>query len=159
MRWATANGASMEILLIENVTNLGVRGDVVNVKDGYARNFLLPRKKALPVTAGNKRQIELEKERNIKLRAKELSEANSLKDKLEVVSLAVARKAGEQGHLFGSVTNADVVELLKAKGFTLEKHAISLPHVKDLGTYTVDIRLYTGVHAKLNLEVTALAAE
>jgi hypothetical protein len=63
----------MEILLIENVTNLGVRGDVVNVKDGYARNFLLPRKKALPVTAGNKRQIELEKERNIKLRAKELA--------------------------------------------------------------------------------------
>ena len=59
----------MEILLIENVPNLGVRGDVVNVKDGYARNFLLPRKKALPVTAGNKRQIELEKERNLKLRA------------------------------------------------------------------------------------------
>jgi len=149
----------MEVLLIENVPNLGVRGDVVNVKDGYARNFLLPRKKALPVTAGNKRQIELEKERNMKLRAKELAEAQSLKEKLEALSLGAARKTGEHGHLFGSVTNADVAEMLKAKGFEIEKQAISLPHVKDLGTYVVEIRLYTGVHAKLNLEVTALAGE
>lgn len=149
----------MEILLIENVTNLGVRGDVVNVKDGYARNFLLPRKKALPVTAGNKRQIELEKERNIKLRAKELSDAQALKASLEAISLTTARKAGEHGHLFGSVTNGDVAELLKAKGFEIEKQSISLPHVKDLGTYPVDIRLYTGVHATVNIEVTALAAE
>lgn len=149
----------MEVLLIENVANLGVRGDVVNVKDGYARNFLLPRKKALPVTAGNKRQIELEKERAQKLRAKELAEAQDLKTRLEAVSLAVAKKAGENGHLFGSVTNADVAEMLKAKGFEVEKQAISLPHVKELGSYTVEIRLYTGVHAKLALDVTALAAE
>jgi len=149
----------MEVLLIENVSNLGVRGDVVNVKDGYARNFLLPRKKALPVTAGNKRQIELEKERNLKLRAKELAGAESLKEKLEAVSLRTARKTGEHGHLFGSVTNADVAEMLKAKGFEIEKQSITLPHVKDLGTYVVEIRVYTGVHAKLNLEVTALAAE
>ncbi|MCE1229482.1 MAG: 50S ribosomal protein L9 [Firmicutes bacterium] len=149
----------MEVLLIENVVNLGVRGDVVNVKDGYARNYLLPRKKALPVTAGNKRQIELEKERNLKLRAKELAEAKSLKEKLEAVALSTARKAGDHGHLFGSVTNADVADMLKAKGFEIEKQAISLPHVKDLGTYVVDVRLYTGVHAKLNLEVTALEAE
>jgi large subunit ribosomal protein L9 len=149
----------MEILLIENVPNLGVRGDVVNVKDGYARNFLLPRKKALPVTAGNKRQIELEKERNIKLRAKELSEAQALAAKLEAVSLAVAKKLGENGHLFGSVTNADVAELLKAKGFEIEKQAIALPHVKDLGAFDVEVRLYAGVYAKLKLEVSALAAE
>ncbi len=149
----------MEILLIENVSNLGVRGDVVNVKDGYARNFLLPKKKALPVTAGNKRQIELEKERNLKLRAKELSDAQSLREKLEAVSLTTAKKVGENGHLFGSVTNADVAEMLKAKGFELEKQSISLPHVKDLGSYSVDIRIYAGVHAKLNLTVTALAAE
>ena len=149
----------MEILLIENVANLGVRGDVVNVKDGYARNFLLPRKMALPVTAGNKRQIELEKERAQKLRAKEMAEAQDLKNRLEAVSLAVTKKAGENGHLFGSVTNADVAEMLKAKGFEVEKQAISLPHVKELGSFVVEIRLYTGVHAKLSLEVTALAAE
>jgi len=149
----------MEILLIENVPNLGVRGDIVNVKDGYARNFLLPRKKALPVTAGNKRQIELEKERNLKLRAKELADAQSLKEKIEAVSLSVAKKVGDSGHLFGSVTNADVAELLKAKGFEIEKQIIHLPHVKDVGDYTVDVRLFAGVHAKLSLAVTALAAE
>ena len=149
----------MEVLLIENVAHLGARGDVVNVKDGYARNFLLPRKKALPVTAGNKRQIELEKERNFKLRAKELADAQALQEKLEAISLTVARKAGETGHLFGSVTNGEVAEMLKAKGFELEKQSISLPHIKGVGTFTVDIRIYSGVHAKLNLEVTALAAE
>ena len=132
----------MEVLLIENVTHLGVRGDVVNVKDGYARNFLLPRKMALPVTAGNKRQIELEKVRA---------------EKLEAVSLAVAKKAGENGHLFGSVTNADVAELFKGKGFTLDRRDITVPHIKDAGTYTVDVRLYSGVHAKVSLEVSAAA--
>jgi large subunit ribosomal protein L9 len=149
----------MEILLIENVPSLGVRGDVVNVKNGYARNYLLPRKKALPVTAGNKRQIELEKERNLKVRAKELSDAQSLAARLEAVSLSVTKKVGDSGTLFGSVTNADVAEMLKAKGFELEKQAITVPHIKAVGTYEVDVRLYSGVHAKLPIEVTALTAE
>jgi len=149
----------MEILLIENVQNLGVRGDVVNVKDGYARNFLLPRKKALPVTSGNKRLIELEKERNLKMRAKELADAQALAAKLEAIPLSIAKKVGENGTLFGSVTNGDVAELLKAKGFELDKQSITLAHVKAIGTYDVDIRLYSGVHAKLQVEVTALAAE
>jgi large subunit ribosomal protein L9 len=149
----------MEILLIENVQNLGVRGDVVNVKDGYARNFLLPRKKALPVTSGNKRLIELEKERNLKMRAKELADAQAQAAKLEAIALTIAKKVGENGTLFGSVTNGDVADLLKAKGFELEKQSITVPHVKTVGTYDVDIRLYSGVHAKLHIEVTALAAE
>ena len=148
----------MEILLIENVSKLGVRGDVVNVKDGYARNFLLPRKLALPVTAGNKRQIELEKERAEKIKAKEMAAAGELKAKLEGITLSVIKKAGDHGHLFGSVTNGEVGELLKAKGFEVDRHAISLPHVKDLGTYPVEIRLYQGVVAKLSLEVQAEAA-
>jgi large subunit ribosomal protein L9 len=149
----------MEILLIENVINLGSRGDVVNVKDGFARNFLLPRKLALPVTAGNKRQIELEKERAQKLRAKELSEAQELKAKLDGLTLSVTKKTGENGHLFGSVTNAEVAELLKGKGFTLDRHQISLPHIKELGAYSVDVKLYSGVTAKVSLEVAAAAAE
>jgi large subunit ribosomal protein L9 len=149
----------MEILLIENVQNLGVRGDVVNVKDGYARNFLLPRKKALPVTSGNKRLIELEKERNLKMRAKELADAQDLATKLEAIALTVAKKVGENGTLFGSVTNGDLADLLKVKGFELEKQSITVPHIKAVGTYDVDIRLYSGVHAKLHVEVTALPAE
>jgi len=149
----------MEILLIENVQNLGARGDVVNVKDGYARNFLLPRKLALPVTAGNKRQIELEKERNLKMRAKELASAQGLAAQLEGIALSIAKKAGDNGTLFGSVTNADVADLIKAKGFEIEKQSITVPHVKSVGAYDVDVRLYSGVHAKLKIEVTALAAE
>jgi len=149
----------MEVLLVENVPNLGVRGDIVNVKDGYARNFLLPRKKALPVTSGNKRQIELEKERNIKLRAKEQAAAQDLKTRLDAVSLSISKKAGENGQLFGSVTNVDVAELLKAQGFEVDRHSISLPHVKSVGVYDVVIRLYTNVQSKLQLTVTAQTAE
>lgn len=147
----------MEILLIENIANLGVRGDIINVKDGYARNFLLPRKKAIPVTAGNKRQIELEKERAEKLKAKEVAAAQALKAQLDAVTLSVARKAGENGQLFGSVTNADLADMLKTKGFIVEKQSISLDHVKAVGSYIADIRLYTGVIAKVTLEVTAQA--
>ena len=149
----------MEVLLVENVPNLGVRGDIVNVKDGYARNFLLPRKKALPVTSGNKRQIELEKERNIKLRAKEIAAAQDLKTRLDAISLSISKKAGESGQLFGSVTNAEVAELLKAQGFEIDRHLISLPHVKAVGAYDVDIRLYANVQSKLQLTVTAQTAE
>jgi large subunit ribosomal protein L9 len=149
----------MEILLIENVPNLGARGDVVNVRDGYARNFLLPRKKALPVTSGNKKQIQIEKERNVKLRAKELSAAQGLKARLDAVSLAISKKAGDQGQLFGSVTNADVADLLKAQGFEIDRHAISVPHVKAVGAYEVEIKLYTNVHSKLQLTVAAQSAD
>ncbi|MBL0312086.1 MAG: 50S ribosomal protein L9 [Holophagaceae bacterium] len=147
----------MEILLIDNVSKLGQRGDVVTVKDGYARNFLLPRKLALPVTAGNKRQIELEKERAQKLRAKELADAQSLAEKLSAVGLSFAKKAGETGHLFGSVTNAEVADQLKTKGFIVDRHTITMPQIKDVGAYVVEIRLYQGVIAKLNLDVTAIA--
>jgi large subunit ribosomal protein L9 len=149
----------MEILLIENVPNLGARGDVGNVKDGYARNFLLPKKKALPVTSGNKKQIELEKARNVKLRAKELSAAQDLKARLDGVSLAVSKKAGDQGQLFGSVTNADVAELLKAQGFEIDRHSIAVPHVKAVGAYEVEVKLYTNVLSKLQLTVTAQSAD
>ena len=149
----------MEILLIENVPNLGARGDVVTVKDGYARNFLMPRKKALPVTSGNRRQIELEKERNIRIRAKEVASAQDLKARLDAVSLTIAKKAGENGQLFGSVTNADVAELLKAKGFEVDRHSIAVPHVKAVGSYEVEIRIYTNVHSTLQLTVQAQSAE
>jgi len=147
----------MEILLIDNVAKLGQRGDVVTVKDGYARNFLLPRKLALPVTAGNKRQIELEKERAQKLRAKELADAQTLAEKLSAISLSFAKKAGATGHLFGSVTNAEVADQLKTKGFIVDRHTIVVPQIKEVGAYVVEIRLYQGVIAKLNLEVTAQA--
>jgi large subunit ribosomal protein L9 len=93
------------------------------------------------------------------MRAKELADAQTLAAKLEAVQLTIAKKVGENGTLFGSVTNGDLADMLKAKGFELEKQSITVPHVKAVGTYDVDIRLYSGVHAKLQVEVTALAAE
>lgn len=149
----------MEILLIENIRNLGVRGDIVTVKDGYARNYLLPCNKALLVTSSNKYFIEQEKERNRKIRAKEMADALVLAAELEAVSLTIAKKVGKSGTLFGSVTSSDVVALLKAKGFDIDKQSVTVPHVKTVGTYDVDVRLYSGVHAKLNIEVTSIAAE
>ena len=147
----------MEILLVENVINLGSRGDVVTVKDGYARNFLLPQKMALPVTQGNRRQIELEKERVQKLRVLEHAGALELKAKLDELTLQTIKKVGDNGHLFGSVTNAEVADLLRQKGFTVDKQAISVPHIKDLGTYTVHVKLYSGVASDLKLEVVSEA--
>jgi large subunit ribosomal protein L9 len=149
----------MEILLVENVINLGSRGDVVTVKDGYARNFLLPKKLALPVTMGNKRQIELEKERVQKLRAAEHAEALELKAKLDELILKAIKKVGDNGHLFGSVTNAEVADLLRQKGFVVDKQAVSLPHIKDLGAYTVHVKLYSGVASDVKLEVVSEAAK
>lgn len=149
----------MEILLIENVRNLGVRGDVVTVKDGYARNYLLPCNKALLVTANNKYFIEQEKERNRKIREKEVADALVLAAKIEAVSLTIAKKVGKSGTLFGSVTSSDIAVLLKAKGFDIDKQSITVSHIKTIGTYDIDVRLYSGVHAKLPIEVTAIVAE
>jgi len=149
----------MEILLIENVRKLGVRGDIVTVKDGYARNYLLPCNKALLVTSSNKYFIEQEKERNRKIREKEIADALTLSARLESTSLAISKKVGKSGTLFGSVTSSDIVTLLKTKGFEIDKQSITVPHVKNVGTYDVDVRLYSGVHAKLQIEVKAIATE
>ena len=149
----------MEILLIENVRNLGVRGDVVTVKDGYARNFLLQCNKALLVTTSNKYFIEREKDRSRKILAKEMAEALAQSAKLEAIPLAIVKKVGKSGTLFGSVTNSDIADLLKLKGFDIDKHSITVPHVKTVGNYDIDVRLYAGVHAKLHVEVTALVTE
>ena len=149
----------MEILLIQNVPTLGARGDVVNVKDGYARNFLLPRKLALPVTAGNKRLIELEKERNLKMRAKELADAQALAPGWKPSRSPSPRRSATAAPCSDRSPMWTWPICSRPRDSKLEKQSITLPHVKTIGTYEVDIRLYSGVHAKLPIEVTALAAE
>lgn len=146
----------MEILLIKNLINLGSRGDIVNVKPGYARNYLLPNRIAIPVTAGNKKQIEIEKEKAIKIRDKEVVEAESLKEKLNLIRVTIAKKIGENGHLFGSVTNVEVAKLLGNEGFTVDKHQINAGRIKDLGTHKVDVKVYSGITATIEVEVVAL---
>ncbi len=146
----------MEILLIENLISLGSRGDIVKVKPGYARNYLLPNKIGIPVTAGNKRQIELEKEKAQKIRATEVLEAEQLKIKLSGTKVTVSKKVGENGHLFGRVTNVEVSSLLLEKGFKVDKHQINAGRIKDLGIHTVEVKIYSGISASIEVEVVPL---
>ena len=116
----------MEVILKEDVANLGHRGDVVKVADGYGRNFLLPRKLALQATLANKAVIEQMKAAAARRSATEKAQAEELVAKLEPVSLSFTRKSGENGQLFGSVTSADIASELAAKGFEVDRRKIQL---------------------------------
>ena len=146
----------MEVILREHVDNLGKRGDLVKVADGYARNFLLPRKLALLATEGNKKVIEREK---VKFDAKEAEEqgvAQAIADRLANVEIEIARRVGETDALFGSVTNSDVAESLAAKGFDIDRRKIQLHEpIKKLGEYTVPLKLHRDVVVNLKVKVSA----
>ena len=146
----------MEVILREHVDNLGRRGDLVKVADGYARNYLLPRKMALLATEGNKKVIEREK---VKFDAKEAEEqgvAQAIADRLGNVEIDIARKTGETDALFGSVTNADIAEALSAKGFEVDRRKIQLHEpIKKLGEYTVPVKLHREVTVSLKVKVVA----
>lgn len=150
----------MEVILKEDVANLGHRGDVVKVADGYGRNFLLPRKLALQATAANKAVIEQMKAAAARRSAAEKVVAEELLAKLEPVALAFTRKAGETGQLFGSVTAADIATELEAKGFEIDRRKISLTEpLKSLGDYTVAVKLHREVTAHIKVTVAAEATE
>jgi len=144
----------MEVILKEDVANLGHRGDVVKVADGYGRNFLLPRKLALQATLANKAVIEQMKAAAARRSATEKAQAEELVTKLEPVSLAFPRKSGENGQLFGSVTSSDIAGELATKGFDIDRRKIQLNEpLKALGNYDVAIRLHREVTAKLKVRV------
>ena len=146
----------MEVILREHVDNLGRRGDLVKVADGYARNYLLPRKMALLATAGNKKVIEREKVKFDATEAEEQKVAQAVADRLAAVEIAIARKVGETDALFGSVTNADIAESLAAKGFDLDRRKIQLHEpIKKLGDYTVPVKLHRDVVVSLKVKVVA----
>src|SRR5580765_6466918 len=146
----------MEVILREHVDHLGKRGELVKVADGYARNYLLPRKLALLATEGNKNVIEREK---VKFDAKEAEEqgvAQAIADRLANVEIDIARKTGETDALFGSVTNADIAEALSAKGFDVDRRKIQLHEpIKKLGEYTVPVKLHRDVTVSLKVKVVA----
>jgi large subunit ribosomal protein L9 len=146
----------MEVILREHVDNLGKRGDLVKVADGYARNYLLPRKMALLATEGNKKVIEREK---VKFDAKEAEEqgvAQAIADRLASVEIEIARRVGETDALFGSVTNGDIAESLAAKGFDIDRRKIQLPEpIKKLGDYAVPVKLHRDVIVNLKVKVGA----
>ena len=148
----------MEVILKEDVVNLGSRGDIVKVADGYGRNFLLPRKLALQATLANKAVIETMKTSAARRSASEKVQAEELAAKLEPLVLSFTRKSGEAGHLFGSVTSADIAADLAAKGFDVDRRKIVLNEpLKSLGDHTVAIKLHREVTAHVKVKVLAEA--
>ena len=144
----------MEVILKEDVNNLGHRGDLVKVADGYGRNYLLPKKLALQATAANKAVIEQMKASAVRRSAKEKSEAEALVGQLNNVALAFVRKVGENDHLFGSVTAADIAQQLEQKGFTIDRRKVQLDEpLKQLGEFHIPVKLHREVTAHVSVTV------
>jgi large subunit ribosomal protein L9 len=148
--------AHTKVLLREDVDDLGARGEIVRVRAGYARNYLLPRKLAVEATAGNVKGIEAERAALLKKEAKERSTAEAQSQQMGSLVLEFKRKAGEQGALYGSVTSMDVAEALKEKGYEIDRHRIHLREpLKRLGEFTVPVRLHREVTIDLKVKVSA----
>jgi len=148
----------MEVILKEDVTKLGSRGDVVKVAEGYGRNYLLPRKLAIEATSGNKKVIEQMKAASLRRSAKEKAQAEELAKQFDGVSISFSRKSGEHDQLFGSVTSSDLADALEKKGFNVDRRKIQLHEpLKTLGEFTVPIRLHKDVttHFKVVIEKEA----
>jgi len=146
----------IEVILKEHVENLGRRGEIVKVADGYARNFLLPRKLALRVTGENKRQIERERAKADAREAVELKEAQAQAARLQAADVSIASRVGEHDTLYGSVTSADIAEALAALGLTVDRRKIQLPDpLKALGEHAVPIKLHRELTVPVTVKVIA----
>ncbi len=146
----------MEVILREHVEHLGQRGEVVKVADGYARNYLLPRKLALLATDGNRKQIERERAKFEAKEAEERKVAEAVAARLGAVEIVLARKVGETEALYGSVTSADIASALAEKGFDVDRRTLQLPDaIKRLGEYEIPARLTRDVVATIKVKVVA----
>ncbi|MCO5412677.1 MULTISPECIES: 50S ribosomal protein L9 [Ralstonia] len=150
----------MQIILLEKVVNLGNLGDVVRVKDGYARNFLIPNKQARRATDSAIKEFEARRAELEKLAAEKLAAAQAEGEKLNGLTLQLSQKAGVDGRLFGSVTNHDIADALVAQGFKVEKAQVRLPNgpLKTVGDHPVVVSLHTDVAVDVNVSVLGDAA-
>lgn len=147
--------AHTNVLLREDVDDLGARGEIVRVKSGYARNYLLPRKLAVQATASNVKQIEQERAALLKKEAKEKATAQGQADQMKALRLSFTRKVGEHGLLYGSVTSMDIAEALKERGYEIDRRRITLREaIKETGEFSVPVRLHREVVIDLPVEVT-----
>lgn len=148
--------ANSQVLLLQPIEGLGAEGDTVTVRAGYARNYLLPRKQALPITQANKKYVEsLLKARETR-EQKEIETARALAEKIGKISLAIAVKTGEGGKMFGAVTTNHLIERLKEEGIELTKKQLSLPQpVKELGSHLATVKLHSEVQVDLKFEVVS----
>lgn len=144
----------MEVILKEDVDHLGHRGDVVKVADGFGRNYLLPKNKAMQATAANKAVIEQMKQSAVRRSAREKGEAEQLVAQYDALTLEFTRKVGENEHLFGSVTSLDIAQELEAKGFATDRRKIQLAEpLRQLGEFQVPVRLHREVTAHVTVVV------
>lgn len=152
--------ANTTILLREDIDTLGGRGEIVKVKAGYARNYLLPQGLATLATKGNVKQIELERAALLKKASVEKATAEAQKEQMGTIELAFERKAGDGGTLFGSVTSMDIAEALQAKGYEIDRRKINLRDaIKETGDYTVKVKLHREVTLEVPVKVTAEGGE
>ena len=150
----------MEVILREHVDHLGRRGEIVKVSDGYARNYLLPRKLALPATDGNKRHVERERKIMETREAEEKGQAEGIAARLTAIDIRIARRVGETEQLYGSVTAGDIAEFLKAKGFEIDRRKLILPEpIKTIGDHPVPLKLHREVTVPLTVKVVKEGAE
>ncbi len=150
----------MKIILLQDVEKLGVQGDTVTVKDGYARNFLIPRKLAWAATATNLRRLTHEKKVWDVKNIKEKEKAVSLKGRMEALSVSISARAGEENLLYGSITAQQIAEALEAKGVVIDKRKIHLDEpIKRIGMHDVKIKLHKDVDAVVKVEVVGEAGE
>jgi large subunit ribosomal protein L9 len=144
----------MEIILREHVEHLGKRGEIVKVADGYARNYLLPRKLALPVTDGNRKHVERERRIVEAREMQEKGEAEAFASRLAAVDITIARRVGDTEQLYGSVTASDIADLLKEKGFEVDRRKLILPEpIKAIGEHDVPLKLHREVTIPLKVRV------
>ncbi len=143
----------MKILLIEDVKGLGKAGEIKNAKDGYARNYLIPKGFAKLATDEVIKEWQEEQKRKEEKLKKELEKLNELKEKIENITLTLKHKLGANGQLYGAITNKEVAEHLKQKGIEIDKKHIEMKQIKSVGEYVVDVKLGHGIHAKLKLVV------
>ena len=144
----------MEVILREHVDNLGKRGEIVKVADGFARNYLLPRKLALPATVGNRKHVERERKIMETREAAEKAAADGIATRLAAVDISIARRVGDTEQLYGSVTASDIVDFLKGKGFEIDRRKLILPEpLKSLGEFDVPLKLHREVTVPLKVKV------
>ena len=147
----------MKIILQQDVKGLGKKGDIVNASDGYARNFLIPKKMAVQADAGRVHEVKQQQKAQEKRKEEELQEAMALKERIEKLTVTIKTKAGEGGRLFGSVTNKEVSEALENQHkIKIDKRKINMPDpIKELGTTPVEIKVYPNVSAHMDVKVQA----
>jgi large subunit ribosomal protein L9 len=147
---------NVQVILSEDVPYLGSTGDVVRVRAGYARNFLLPRRLAVEANTRNLQAFEHHKRIALAKRERQKTQALTVKERIEALSLVIRANAGEEGKLFGSVTNIDIERALREKGFDIDRRKINLPEpIKQLGDFAVPVKLEAEVEASLKLQVAA----